>query len=83
MDGNLLIWVSCLPTAQLVNDTLEDSRATAGLSRLCIRRCAEEDPVDVSLLGGLYRRLLMCALSRVSEYFQYLRFCNSFTYADV
>lgn len=62
------MFFSCLLPEQLVNDTLEDPRSTAGLSRICIRRCAEEDPVDVSLLGGLYRRLLLCALNRVSQF---------------
>lgn len=51
---------------QLAEDILEDSRATAGLCRLCIRRCTEDNPVETALLGGLYRHLLMCALNRVS-----------------
>lgn len=50
---------------QLAEDVLEDAVATASLCRLCIRRYAEDDPVDTCALGGLYRRLLMCVLSRV------------------
>lgn len=46
---------------------LDDTKSIAGLCRLCIRRCLEDDPVDTPALGGLYRRLLVSASSRVSE----------------
>lgn len=46
---------------------LDDAKSTAGLCRLCIRRCLEDDPVDTPALGDLYRRLLVSASSRVSK----------------
>ncbi|CAM9143834.1 unnamed protein product [Ectocarpus fasciculatus] len=49
---------------QLAEDMLDDAKSTAGLCRLCIRRCVEEDPVDTCALGGFYRRLLVSASSR-------------------
>ncbi|CAN0136313.1 unnamed protein product [Ectocarpus sp. 6 AP-2014] len=49
---------------QLAEDMLDDAKSTAGLCRLCIRRCVEEDPVDTSALGEFYRRLLVSASSR-------------------
>lgn len=45
---------------------LDDAKSIGGLCRLCIQRCLEDDPVDTPALGGLYRRLLVSASSRVS-----------------
>eukprot|EP00903_Cladosiphon_okamuranus_P017696 g16295.t1 len=49
---------------QLAEDMLDDAKSIAGLCRLCIRRCLEDDPVDTHALGSLYRRLLLSASSR-------------------
>lgn len=53
-------------STQLAEDMLDDTKSTAGLCRLCIRRCLEDEPVDTPALGGLYRRLLLSASSRVT-----------------
>lgn len=52
-------------TYQLAEDMLDDAKAIAGLCRLCIQRCLEDDPIDTLALGGLYRQLLVSASSRV------------------